>query len=354
MRGKPKELWASLLIFMVLLALVGCNPPGGANGPTAVGGDNGRAAAEDFDQERGAEAAVLSLPDVEAAELNGGKLRVVATTSIIGDVVSQVAGDAVELTTLMGPGQNPHSYEPAARDLTAVADAHVIFVNGWNLEEGLIANLQNVAAGVPLAPVSANISPLAFGEGHGDEDGHAHGGADPHVWHNPRLVVQWVENIEHVLGQMDPANEALYEQNARIYLAEVEDLIAYYDQQVSTIRPQRRKMVTSHDALAYFARHYDFEIIGAVIPSSSTLAEPSAGDLVELVQAMREAGVCTIFAESTVNPRLSESIVTELDSCQTVEVLTLYTGAIGPAGSGADSYVGMMRVNIDTIVDGVR
>lgn len=364
MEREPKYL---RIILLMLLALAGCGPVGGAEGPAAVTGENGRVgedegehvAADDHDRDHEAEATMLTLPELEAAKLDGSKLRVVATTSIIGDVVGRVGGDAVELTTLMGPGQDPHSYEPAARDLTAVANSHVIFVNGWNLEGGLISNLQNVAANVPLAPVSANILPLAFSdekreEEHEDEASHAHENANPHVWLNPHLMEQWIENIEQVLTELDPASTALYEQNASAYLAELEDLIAYYDQQVSSIAPERRKLVTSHDSLAYFARQYDFEIVGAVVPSSSTVAEPSASGLAELVRAMREGGVCTIFAETTVSPQLSETVVTELDSCERVQVLTLYTDAVGPGGSGADSYISMMRVNIDTIVEGLR
>ena len=351
MGREPKYLWIILLILVTLLALAGCGPVRGAEGPAAVPGENSRAGADE------GEAAVLTLPELEAADLDGGKLRVGATTSIIGDVVGRVGGDAIELTTLMGPGQDSHTYEPAARDLTAAASAHVIFVNGWDLEEGLITSLANVADATPLVPISANVAPLALGE-EGEEDEHegdeyTHEGADPHVWLNPHFVEQWVENVEHVLGELDPVNVARYESNAGAYLAELEELIAYYDAQVASVPQERRKLVTNHEALAYFARQYGFEVIGTVIPSTSTVAEPSASGLVELVQTMREAGVCTIFAETTANPRLLETVITEVDNCEAVQVLTLYTEAIGPAGSGADSYIGMMRANVDTIVRGL-
>lgn len=344
----------SLMQLLALLALAGCGPAPGVESFAS----NGREQERVEEREQGALTAVLTLPEVEAADLGGAKLRVVATTTIIGDVVGRVGGEAIELTTLMGPGQDPHGYEPAARTLTAVADAHVIFVNGWDLEEGLIDTLKNVAGDAPLVPVSAHITPLLTGEalfgGEGENSGHAHQGVDPHVWLNPQLVKQWVANIVHVMSELDPANATTYESNARTYLAELEALIAYYDERIASIPQERRKLVTNHDALGYFAQQYGFEVIGTVIPSTSTVAEPSAAALAELVRTMRSAGVCTIFAESTVNPALSETVVTELDECEAVKVLTLYTGALGPEGSGADSYIGMMRVNIDTILGGLK
>jgi ABC-type Zn uptake system ZnuABC Zn-binding protein ZnuA len=141
--------------------------------------------------------APLTLP-----ELNGDKLRVVATTSIIGDVVGQVGGDAIDLTVLMGPGQDPHGFEPSAGDLRAAAEADAIFVNGWDLEEGLLEDLRNVSAGIPLVPVSAGIPPLPF-SGHDEEGATSRPVADPHSWLDPVNVLQWVENTEHVLLALD-------------------------------------------------------------------------------------------------------------------------------------------------------
>ncbi len=118
--------------------------------------------ADEDEHDHEAEAEMLTLPEVTAVDLNGEPLRVVATTSIMGDVVAQVGGEVINLTVLMGPGQDPHSYEPAARDLTAVAQADVIFINGWDLEEGLVDDLANIGEGALVVPISANISPLVF------------------------------------------------------------------------------------------------------------------------------------------------------------------------------------------------
>lgn len=299
------------------------------------------------------ELTTLSLPEVDPADLEGDRLRVVATTSVIGDVVSQVGREAIELTVLMEPGQDPHSFEPSAGDLTAAAEADVIFVNGWDLEEGLVADLENVAQSVPLVPIAANIRPLAFGE-HQDETESNHPSADPHTWLDPHLVRQWVENAEQVLAGLDPARAEEYAGNASACQAELEALIAYYDEKMTQIPPGRRKLVTNHDSLGYFAQAYDFEVVGTVVPAASTLAEPSASDLAELLEAMKTEGICTLFVETTANEQLAETVASELAGCENVQVVTLYTGALGPAGSGADSYLGMMRANIDAIADGLE
>ncbi|MCB8979832.1 MAG: zinc ABC transporter substrate-binding protein [Ardenticatenaceae bacterium] len=300
---------------------------------------------------------MLLLPDLAAAELNGRLLRVVATTSIIGDVVAQVGGDAIDLTVLMGPGQDPHSYEPAARDLTAVAEANIIFVNGWNLEEGLVDALVNIGSESTIVPISANITPLAFAEGEHEEeneDEHDHGSADPHVWFSVPNVEQWVDNVVQVLSELDLANETVYASNAATYLAELQELETYAETQLATIPAENRFLVTNHDAFGYFAETYGFTILGTVIPSLSTVAEPSATDLTDLVSSMAAHNVCTLFTEATVNDTLAQTVAGELDSCDTVQVLKLYTGAIGPEGSGADSYIGMFRANVDTVVTGLR
>lgn len=305
---------------------------------------------------------MLVLPQLTAVSLNGGPLQVVATTSIIGDVVAQVGGDAIQLTTLIAPGQDPHSYEPAARDLATAADADVIFVNGWDLEESLVRNLENSGEDVPLVPVSAHIVPLAFGEDEHEaheaeetaEDDHEHSGADPHVWQSIPNVVQWVKNIQEILSTLDPANTAVYENNAAAYLAELAELETYAAGQLTAVPPENRVLITNHDALGYFAHEYGFEILGTVIPGVSTLTEASASDLAALVELMAEHGACTIFTENTGSMALAQAVAAELQNCDGVQVIQLYSDALGPVGSGADSYITMFRANVDAIVGGLE
>jgi ABC-type Zn uptake system ZnuABC Zn-binding protein ZnuA len=299
----------------------------------------------------------LILPTVEPVQLAGERLHVVATTSIIGDVVGQVGGEVIQLTTLLQPGQDPHSYQPTAADLAAVADAHIIFVNGWNLEERLLQDVTAVAENGIIVPVNAGVNPLPITEAdddHGQEEEHSHGPIDPHSWLDVANVQQWVNNIAQVLETADPQNATRYQQNAAAYQNQLTQLQTDLQAQLSAIPEEKRVLVTNHDALGYFARAYGFRIVGTIIPGKSTLAEPSSADITQLVSAMAAQQICTIFVESTVNTSLAETVANELPSCDKVTIKTLYTGALGPAGSGADSYLGMMRANVQAIVEGLN
>lgn len=299
--------------------------------------------------EEAAPESVLTLPDLTAADFDGS-LKVVATTSLIGDVVAQVGGGAIELTVLIRPGQDPHSYEPSTQDLATVSNANVIFVNGWDLEEALVENLAQTNENVPLVPISAHIQPLAL-SGHDD---HHHGTVDPHVWFDVGNVAQWVENVATVLSELDPAGQATFEANATAYLAELTALETYVAEQIDPIPPERRLLVTNHDSLGYFAAAYNFELIGTVIPGVSTLAEPSARDLTNLISTMESHSLCTLFAETTVSDTLAQTVADELEGCAEVQVISIYTGSLSPAGQPADSYLTFYQFNIDAIVNGLK
>jgi zinc/manganese transport system substrate-binding protein len=339
-----------VMIFVLPALLVACSatnpgqPPPLGTQPTSIAHD------EDEDDE------TLSLPALTAPGLAGGeRLRVVATTSIVGDVVSQVGGDAIELTTLMAAGLDPHGFSPSAAQLTAVARAHVIFINGWDLEEGLVRDVANISEGkAPLVPVSAGVEALKLEEeddDHGDDDDdHDHGPIDPHTWFDVANVMRWTENIVHVLSEVDPANAALYRKNGDDYIDELQALDAHVRERVAIIPAASRKLVTNHDTMGYFARAYDFDVVGTLIPGASTLAEPSARDLANLIEILRRERICVVFVETIASDRLAQVVGGELNTCDNVQVVTLYTDALGPAGSGADTYIGLMRVTVDTIV----
>jgi ABC-type Zn uptake system ZnuABC Zn-binding protein ZnuA len=309
---------------------------------------------EELDQE---ESGLLEIPPFPEAEIKeGDNLKVLATTSIIGDILSQVGSGSIDLTILMAPGQDPHSYEPSAGDLAAASQAQVVFINGWDLEEGLVEDLANTVDNAPIVPISAGLTPLFSGD-HDSNDRSltqpAGRLADPHIWLDPHLVKQWAINSSHVLSTLDPANANTYQANLETYSQQLEDLIAYFDEQIATVPVEQRQLVTNHNSLAYFASAYDFNIIGTVIPEASTLADPSASELVNLIREMEDNGVCAIFSESTVSDDLAQTVLNELDTCDEVRVIKLYTGALGPEGSGAENYHDMMRANITAIVKGV-
>ena len=297
------------------------------------------------------EAGTLTLPDMTARIQEGERLRVLATTSIIGDVAGRVGGDAIDLTVLMAPGQDPHSYQPGAADLTAAADADVIFVNGWNLEEALVEDLTTIGREAIIVPISAGIEPRKMTGGVEDPD---HGPFDPHVWQDVSNVMVWVDNARQVLSAADPANAATYAANAERYRAELEQLDGELRARFAAIPPERRVLITNHESLGYLADAYGFEVAGTLIPSVSTLAEPTAAALADLVNTMKAKGICTIFLETTASDQLARTLEKELTGCETVQLIPLYTGSLGPAGSGADTYLGMMRANAAALLEGLQ
>jgi ABC-type Zn uptake system ZnuABC Zn-binding protein ZnuA len=296
------------------------------------------------------------LPELRAANLAGGaKLRVVATTGIVGDVVKNVAGDRIELTTLIGPGQDPHTYQPTPRDVAAIEKAHGVFINGFGLEEGLESTIDAAAGrGRPVVSVSAGIRPRSSSSEQEspqtpDAPAHGHGGGDPHVWFDPANVEIWTDNIAVSLGALDPDNAAAYRANAAAYARKLDELDAAIRDQMALIPADRRRLVTDHEALGYFADRYGFQVLGAVIPSVSTSAEPSGGELAALVEVIRAQGVPAIFIGTTTNPKVADLVARETGA----QVLPLHTGETGAVGSGAETYVGMMRADADTIAKGL-
>ena len=421
---------------------------------------------------------------------------VVTTSNIVGDWVAQIGGDRVELKSLLGPGVDPHSFQPTARDVAAIADASLVFAVGLSLEEAWLHELITNASPDPSAVVELGefVDPIEFvdthageselleamaelvhkaedGEitaeaaleavkelaesghddhgheeddhghmeeddhghmeeddhGHGEEDdhgheeeddhgheeeddhghmeeghhdemdpheavleilehyehgeisaeealeqieaaleagheeddhghmeeddhGHGHGLYDPHFWFDPLRVKIAVDEIASRLAAVDPAGAGDYSANADAFKHELDDLHAWTQEQVATVPPEQRLLVTSHDAFGYFTALYGFELIGAVIPSFSTEVDPSAEDLADLVADVEKYGVRAVFGETTVSERLAAAVAAEAG----VQLVRLYSGSLGEEGSGADTHVGMVRANVERIVGALR
>jgi zinc/manganese transport system substrate-binding protein len=294
------------------------------------------------------------MPVAAQSPAPGDPLQVVASFSILGDLVENVGGEAVEVTTLIGPGVDAHTYDPAPADLVILTEADVVFENGLGFEPWLDQFLESAQPPGARVVVTEGITPREAGEdaSEGNPDGgdtHEHGQFDPHVWHDVRLATVIVGNIRDALAAADPARAELYEANAATYIAELEALDASIREQVATLPEERRKLVTSHDTFGYFADAYGFEVLGTALGSLSTEAgDPSARDIATLITMIEEAGVPAIFAENVANPDLMESIAAEAG----VELAPpLYTDALGPPGSPGETYMGMMQSNVATIVD---
>jgi len=296
------------------------------------------------------------LPDLLPVELSeGGKLRVVATTSIVADIVSEVGNGSIELTALMPANVDPHSYEPTPADLRAVSEAHVVFVNGLGLEEFLEEMLENVGTGVPVISLSAGLDALSFGEEfegedqaseHPDEE-HNHGTYDPHVWFDPTNVMVWATRVGQALSLLDPEDVSFFERNVEQYHEQLRQLDQWIFVKVSELPEGDRKLVTDHRVFGYFAARYGFEIIGAVIPVFSSAAEPSAREIAELQESILDENIDVIFVGEFINPKTVEAIVKDTG----IELVPLYTGALSEEEGPAGNYLAFMRYNVQSIVD---
>jgi ABC-type Zn uptake system ZnuABC Zn-binding protein ZnuA len=293
------------------------------------------------------------LSPVELAE--GETLQVVATTNIVADVVLNIGGAEIELTTLLPVNADPHAFEPTPQDLKAVSNAHVIFINGLGLETFLEETLKNAGSGVPVISLSEGLDVLTFGEGlqHQDavseasEEDHDHGAFDPHVWFDPTNVIAWAERVADTLTILDPGNSLLYETNAEAYRKQLQDLDEWIFTRTSSIPVENRKLVTDHRVFDYFARRYGFDVVGAVVPVYSSAAEPSAQEIAALQLKVQELGVKALFVGMTVNPKVVRAVVEDTG----IEMIPLYTGSLSDPQGPAGSYIDFMKFNVNSIVD---
>ena len=273
--------------------------------------------------------------------------RVVVTTNILGDVVGELVGDQVDVVTLMPPGADPHSVEISAREAAEMLDADLVVSNGLGLEEGLQQHVDAAgAAGVPVVEAGDLIEPLAY------VDGDAEGEPDPHLWTDTGRVLDVVDGLEPVLAtEVDGIDVDRLTAATASYRAQLETLDAELTATFAAIPAERRALVTNHHVFGYLAERWGFRVVGAVLPSGTTLAAPSASDLADLTEAIEEAGVATIFADSSQPDRLVQVLADEADV--DVEVVALHTESLSAPGGGAATYLEMMRSNEQLISHGL-
>ncbi len=264
--------------------------------------------------------------------------RVVVTTTLIADWVGQVGQDRIQLSSLLQPGQDPHVYEPTPADAAALEQADLVFYNGYNLEPGLIRLVNAAAQRARRVALAEILEPIVT-----DEDGIPT--PDPHVWGDVENVILMVEHIAQELAEQVPDEAAFFQANAAAYRAELEELHAWIGEQIQTIPPANRVLVTTHDAFAYYTQAYDLKMGGSLL-GISTEEQPSAQTVARLVEEIR--GVPAVFAETTLNPALIQTVAAEA-GVQVAEQ-ELYSDSLGKPGSGAETYIAMMRHNTCAIV----
>lgn len=273
---------------------------------------------------------------------------IVVTTNILGDVTARIVGDEAPVTVLMPPDTDPHSFAISAREAATLENADLVVHNGLGLEEGVARNVAAAEeAGVPALEVGANVDPLPYTS---DE---SEGEPDPHFWTDPARVGLAVDLIaERVIEEVDGVDADTVRANAEAYAAEVDELDAWMGEEFAALPAESRRLVTNHHVFGYLADRYGFEVIGAVIPSGTTLASPSTSDLKDLSDAVAEAGVSAVFADSSQPDRLATVMAEEAGV--EIEVIPLHSESLSREGGGAETYLEMMRANTEAITAGLR
>jgi manganese/zinc/iron transport system substrate-binding protein len=303
-------------VLALAVALAGCGQPVGRTGP----------------------------PDV-----SGRKAKAVATTGMVGDLVREIGGERVEVTALMGPGVDPHLYKASEGDVLALADADVIFFNGLHLEAKMADVLERIEGRLMTAAVTDGIprdrlvSSPQFS-----------GAYDPHVWFDVSLWIEAGEKVRETLIRLDPAHAEVYRRNADRYQGELERLHAEVRELAASVPPEQRVLVTAHDAFGYFGRAYGFEVRG--LQGISTASEAGAADVQRLADFIAERRIRAIFVESSV-PQQTIRAVQEAVRSRGWEVEIggqLFSDAMGDPGTPEGTYPGMVRSNVETIVEALR
>lgn len=317
-------------------------------------------------------AVLASTPVLAASE---GPLKVVATFSVLGDMVARIGGEHVSVTTLVGPNGDAHVYQAVPSDAKAVRDAAVLVVNGLGFE-GWLDRLVDASGFQGIRAVATDgIALLALGEDehhdedkhndhkgdnhadhkddaeHKDDDGHDghnhhdHGAFDPHGWHSAANAVIYVDNVTAALSKADPANASSYFENRATYVAEIEALDAEIKKAIATLPDSGRTVVTPHDAFGYFASAYGLTFVAP--QSLSTESEASAADVAKLIRQIRAENIKAVFVENVADSRLLEQISNETGA---VIGGSLYSDALSAPEGPAGTYLDMMRHNTNTLV----
>ncbi|WP_199302964.1 zinc ABC transporter substrate-binding protein [Oscillatoria sp. FACHB-1406] len=266
-----------------------------------------------------------------------GKPNVVATSTILANLTQDIGGDEIHLTSILKPGSDPHVYEPIPADSIAFEKANLILYNGYHLEPGLIRLMdaaglkaKKVAIGEVATPIQTQRAP------------------DPHVWGSVQNSILMVQAIRDTLSELAPEDREIFTQNAAQLIAELQRLDSWIKIQIATIPPAQRKLITTHDAFAYYARDYGLEISGTLI-GISTEEQPSARTVKRLADTIKSAGVPAIFAETTINPQLITAVAREAGT--KIAPQSLYADSIGAPGSDGDTYIKMLAANTRAIVE---
>ena len=273
----------------------------------------------------------------------GKQVAIAATTTQIQDFAKNVGGDRIVVTGILKPNVDPHDYEPTVDDANAIAKADLIVVHGAGLDAWMDKTVNTGNTHAPVIVATNGITLLK-----GDENEPE---GDPHVWFDPTLVQSMVTNIAAALVRIDPAGAGTYQANAKTYSDQLTQLDGQLMGIFNQVPEEQRKLVTNHDAFRYLARRYGLTVVGAVIPSLSDTAEPSAKQVNDLIDTINREHVKAVFAETSANPKVAQQVAKETG----IAIIdTLYGDTLGPPGSAADTYVKMLMYDANTIANALK
>jgi len=276
------------------------------------------------------------------AATEAGSLRLVATTTMLGDVARNIVGDDAAVEVLYPVGADPHDFQPSSRDVAAMEEADLVIANGLGLEEGLTDVLESLEDdGANILEVAEALEPLPFAVEGDETEG------DPHVWFDPLRMGDAARSIATELSSIDPGGD--WTARAEEYASEILAADGKIVEILAAVPLETRKLITNHDSLGYFAERYGFEIVGVVVPGGSTLAEPSSSELAALVNQVENEGVPAIFIETTGPSVLAEAVAAEVG--EGAAVVELYSGSLGEPGSGADTLIDMLITNAERVAE---
>ena len=283
----------------------------------------------------------------------GGTLNVLASTTFLADIAQNVAGDRVQVESLLPVGADPHAYQAAPSDVSKIAESDVLILNGVEYEHFIEPLLENAGGERLVIEATTGLTPQQMEEHAAEAESgtdHEHEAGDPHMWLDPNLVITYVENIRDGLSKADPDGAETYAANAEAYIAQLKALDSFIMEQVQSIPAERRLLVTNHEALGYFAERYGFEIVDTILPSFSSEASASAQEIAAAVDAVKNSGAPAIFLGEVENADLANQIASETG----VKVVnTLYLESLTD-GAPAPTYIDMMKHNVTEIVNGLK
>jgi zinc/manganese transport system substrate-binding protein len=278
---------------------------------------------------------------------------IVVTTNILGDIVTQAVGDLAEVEVIMPIGSDPHDFSPSARQAESMENADLLVVNGAGFEEGMIGIIEQVeSSGTRVFEFADHLELLELdGDDEHSDDEHSdeHDGSDPHVWTDPSRMITAVEAFGAEFATMEGVDATAVEAQVQSYIDELAALDAEMEQTLSSIPAENRVLVTNHEVFGYFADRFEFEVVGAVVPSLTTNAEPSTAEVEALVELIEREQIPAIFADTSSPIRLAEAIASS--TVNDVEVVVLFSESLGKPGSGAETYIGMMSANAALIAN---